>query len=695
MTAEPTVLTTVAVDIGRSTTRVRVTGAPASDSAASDSAASGPAAATGARRGAGAGLGDQGGADAVARLVRDAVGAGPSTPWRLAVGVPGALARPAAADALARQLGRGWPRPPELVLVASDIAAWHAGALPDRDGVVLCVGTGAVALGVCEHTVRQADGRGLLLGDEGSGAWIGLAGLRAAVRAADGRGPATSLCTMATLSSQESGPPTAAALAALAPAVLAAARHGDPVATGILEAGADALARTTIAAGTATGVAGETTDATVAVVGGLAEELLPRLRLRHPEIAWVEPDGDAMSGLVWLLENTGSALESGLIRIRPAQDRPSLSANTGAITDVDALSTEALRPGSEQIDLLPTSDLVARLVDGQAVAVPSVERAAGAIAAAVDHVAAALRRGGRMVYVGAGTPGRLAVQDAAELTPTFGVDPARVPTLLAGGDCAATAAVENAEDDIEAARAAVADAEIDGNDVVIGVSASWRTPFVAAALAAARERGAVTVAMVCTAAAPAARDATVVIELLTGPEVLAGSTRLAAGTAQKVALNTLSTAAMVRTGGTYGGWMVGIRPTNAKLRRRAVRIVRDATGLAEEVAAELLSASAGDVRTALVSGLTGLDPSAARERLAATGSVRAAVDSVIGTGQPYEAEQPHQAEHTELRTCDRDAPQPTEPSPCAEPSPPAEHTKRERARPGEVVSIGAARQARR
>jgi hypothetical protein len=259
-----------------------------------------------------------------------------------------------------------------------------------------------------------------------------------------------------------------------------------------------------------------------------------------------------------------------------------------------------------------------------------------------------------------------------------------------------------------AARTAVADAGIDGNDVVIGVSASGRTPFVAAALAAARERGAVTVAMVCTSGAPAARDATVVIELLTGPEVLAGSTRLAAGTAQKVALNTLSTAAMVCTGGTYGGWMVGIRPTNAKLRRRAVRIVRDATGLAEEVAAQLLAASAGDVRTALVSGLTGLDPAAAGERLAATGSVRAAVDSVIGTGEPHQAEQPHPAEQPhqgeqphqaeqpyqaeqppKLRTHDRDGHQHTEPNPHTEPN------RRDRARPGEVVSIGAARQARR
>jgi hypothetical protein len=158
---------------------------------------------------------------------------------------------------------------------------------------------------------------------------------------------------------------------------------------------------------------------------------------------------------------------------------------------------------------------------------------------------------------------------------------------------------------------------------------------------------------------------------------------------------------MVCTGGTYGGWMVGIRPTNAKLRRRAVRIVRDATGLAEEVAAQLLAASAGDVRTALVSGLTGLDPAAAGERLAATGSVRAAVDSVTGTGHPHQAEQPHQAEPTEHRTRDRDGHQHTEPSPHTEssphtqPSPHTERTRRDRARPGEVVSIGAARQARR
>ena len=649
---------TVTVDIGRSTTRVRVDDGPVG------------------RRGQGAGLGDPGGAQTIVRLVRYAVGDSPVGPWRLAVAVPGALARSAEAGELGSQLGRCWPYAPELVLVTGDIVAWHAAALTGRDGVVLCIGTGAVALGVHGGTVRRADGRGPLLGDEGSGAWIGLEGLRAAARATDGRGPATELAELdtpapwgTTLSSFAPAPlPTAATLARVAPRVLSAARRGDAVAGGILDAGVDALARTAAAAaamgaaaaaaeepGAGTGAAamgGAAAPArTVAVVGGLAAGLLPRLRARHPGTSWVEPAGDAMDGLCWLLEHPGTALEAGLVRVRPPEStahparfgadlRAELSADLGADlgpdlgselsagieAEVDELPTEARRPGSEQIDLLPTAQLVARLLEGQAVAAPTVARATGALTVAVDQVAAALRRGGRMIYVGAGTPGRLAVQDAAELTPTFGLDPSRVPTLLAGGATASREAVENAEDDAVAGRAAVEAAGVNSDDVVVGVSASGRTPYVRAALEAARERGAATVAIVSAPAAPVARDATVVIELFTGPEVLAGSTRLAAGTAQKIALNTLSTAAMVRTGATYGGWMVGVRATNAKLRRRAVRIVRDAAGVDEETAAQLLSSSAGDVRVALVRALTGLDVAAAEAQLAASGSVRAAVD---------------------------------------------------------------------
>ncbi|HEX4250104.1 MAG TPA: BadF/BadG/BcrA/BcrD ATPase family protein, partial [Pseudonocardia sp.] len=315
---------TVTVDIGRSTTRVRVDDGPVS------------------RRGQGAGLGDPGGAQTIARLVRYAVGDSPTVPWRLAVAVPGALARSAEASELGSQLGRSWPYAPELVLVTGDIVAWHAGALTGRDGVVLCIGTGAVALGVHGSTVRRADGRGPLLGDEGGGAWIGLEGLRAAARATDGRGPVTELAELdtpapwgTTLSSVAPAPlPTAATLARVAPRVLSAARRGDAVAAGILDAGADALARTAAAAaakgaaGAAAGGPGAGTGAaamgsaaaparTVAVVGGLAGGLLPRLRARHPETSWVEPDGDAMDGLRWLLEHPGTTLEAGLVRVRP------------------------------------------------------------------------------------------------------------------------------------------------------------------------------------------------------------------------------------------------------------------------------------------------------------------------------------------------------------------------------------------
>ncbi len=275
--------------------------------------------------------------------------------------------------------------------------------------------------------------------------------------------------------------------------------------------------------------------------------------------------------------------------------------------------------------MLPTPDLVARLLDGQAAAPVAVGAAAGPLAAAVDVVAAAFRTGGRLVYAGAGTSGRLAMQDAAELPPTFGIDPARVLALLAGGAGAAGAAVENAEDDDAAGRADVEGLGVGCGDVVVGVAASGRTPYVLGALRAAGERGAATVAVVNATGSPAAALAGIAVELVTGPEVLAGSTRLAAGTAQKITLNTLTTAAMVRSGATYGPWMTGVRVTNAKLRRRAERIVRDAAGVDIARAREALVAAHDDVGAALVVLLAGLDGDAARERLAAAGSVRAAV----------------------------------------------------------------------
>lgn len=599
-------MTVVAVELGRSGARVAIDGTRSFLTT-------------------GAGLGDPGGAPTVAAVVREALGTPPATGWTLAVGVPGALTRPDVAAELADLLTTGWDgRAPEAVAVTSDVVAWHVGAFGGHAaGVVLAVGTGAVALGVdADGTVRRVDGHGLLLGDAGSGAAIGRAGLRAALRALEGAGPATALTepARAVLAGRPSGP---AELAAFAPAVLEAADAGDAVAGRIVDGAVGELVATARAAVDGVGLlasrdSGDALPAPeVALVGGLAAPLAERLRAAGLVLA--APRGDALDGLGTLAADAGTPHEATVIRRRERVD------GTGPAADTDRLPTEGVRPGSEELDALDTAVLVARLVEGQAAAPGAVGAMTAPLAHAADLLGAAFRRGGRLVYTGAGTSGRLAMQDAAELPPTFGLDPTRAIALLAGGRDAADAAVEGAEDDDAAGRADVEEAEVGPDDVVVGVAASGRTPYVLGALAAARARGATTVAVVNATGSPVAALADVAIELVTGPEVLAGSTRLAAGTAQKIALNTLTTAAMVRAGATYGPWMVGVRVTNAKLRRRAERIVRDAAGVDEDTARAALVAAGDDVAAAVVALLAGLDSPAARERLASAGSVRAAV----------------------------------------------------------------------
>lgn len=598
--------TVVVVDLGRSRTRLlrRSPGSPDVRHA----------------RRTGAGLGDAGGAAAAAAAVRAALAEPPDDgSWSLAVGVPGALTHPDAAEELADLLATGWHGPePTAVAVTSDVIAWHAGAFATpgtRNQVVLAVGTGAVALGVTpDGRVRRIDGHGLLLGDAGSGARLGQEGLRAALRARDGAGPETALAGPARelLTSRPDSP---AALAGFAPAVLAAADGGDAVARALVDDAVTALAATVDAAG------GTRPGTELAVVGGLANALAPRLADARPDLEFRGPDGDALAGLLRLLDDRTTPHEPVVVR----RAAPGPGATRGLAAEVDRLPTEGVRAGSEELDALPTPVLVARLLDGQAAAPGAVAAVAGALTEAVDVLAGAFRAGGRLIYAGAGTSGRLAMQDAAELPPTFGIDPSRALAMLAGGAGAAGAAVENAEDDDEAGRVDVEAAGVGPGDVLIGVAASGRTPYVLGALRAAAERGAATVAVVNATGSPAAALAGTAIELVTGPEVLAGSTRLAAGTAQKVALNTLTTAALVHAGATYGPWMVGVRVTNAKLRRRAERIVRDAAGVDIGLARQALADAHDDVATALVVLLAGLDGESARARLATAGSVRAAV----------------------------------------------------------------------
>ena len=240
-----------------------------------------------------------------------------------------------------------------------------------------------------------------------------------------------------------------------------------------------------------------------------------------------------------------------------------------------------------------------------AAALPDIARAADALAARLDA-------GGRWFYAGAGTSGRLGALDAAELPPTFGTDPSLVVALLAGGPRAMLEAVEGAEDDPEAGARDLATAGMTERDGVVGLAASGATPWVRGALRFAREKGALTVAVVCRPGTPLLSEAEIPILVDVGPEVLRESSRMRAGTAQKLVLNMLSTAVMARRGLVYRDEMVAMKPTNEKLRKRAIRIVRDIAGTSEETAEGLLRKSNWDLPTALVAAKWGLDLDAAR-----------------------------------------------------------------------------------
>ncbi|MET9179863.1 N-acetylmuramic acid 6-phosphate etherase [Kitasatospora aureofaciens] len=290
-------------------------------------------------------------------------------------------------------------------------------------------------------------------------------------------------------------------------------------------------------------------------------------------------------------------------------------------------ATETVRADWAGIDRLPTLDLL-HLMNAEDRTVPAaVAGQLAAIAAVVDAAAARMARGGRLVYAGAGTAGRLGVLDAAECPPTFGTDPGLVVGLIAGGRTAVTEAVEGAEDRTDLAEADVTALGLTPADTLVGVSASGRTPYPLAAVRAARAAGALTVGLACNRGSALAAAADLGIEVEVGPEVLAGSTRLKAGTAQKLVLNLLSTALMVRLGRTYGNLMVDLRATNAKLRDRARRIVADATGADEDAVRRALAATDGRAKDAVLVLLADVDaPTAARLLAATDGRLRDALE---------------------------------------------------------------------
>jgi len=305
--------------------------------------------------------------------------------------------------------------------------------------------------------------------------------------------------------------------------------------------------------------------------------------------------------------------------------------DSGIASDLAGLLTEQADPRYADIDAMTTAQLVAMQNAADATVPGAVAAATATIVAAIDLVVDRLRRGGRLIYVGAGTPGRIATLDAAECPPTFGTSYEQVQAVMAGGQPALTRAVEGIEDDEGIGATDLAALEVTGLDVVLGLSASGRTPYVLGAMRHARAAGAATIGLACNAGAAISTVADVGIEVPVGPELVAGSTRLKAGTAQKLVLNMISTIAMVRLGKTHGNLMVDLAATNQKLRVRAERMVREVTGADDAAVRAALAASGQHVKTAIVMIERAVDASTARAMLAAAdGRLAHALRAPIG-----------------------------------------------------------------
>jgi len=489
-----------------------------------------------------------------------------------------------------------WPR--AQVAVGSDRDSGLATAFRDGDGIAVIAGTGTAVHGRRDGRIEKAGGWGHLLGDRGGGYDLARSGLRLVLTHFDLNQKITPLAEdiLRTLGLNRLQDLVGWAMQAdkmsvarLAPAIFHAAKMGEPEMLATVEAGADILAQFTRAVA-------ERLDfpaAPVRLIGGLFthnEEYAALYRYRLSVLlpkAGVEVCAESGAlGAAWLADRA----------IHPPPRRASI-----VVTDAEALAlavTEQSNPRSAGLEERTTGELVDLFVSEESNVARALAARRVALIAAVDLVSAGLRAGGRLFYAGAGTSGRLGVLDASEIPPTFGASPELVQGIIAGGVAALHRAVEGAEDQPEAGALAILERGVRANDVVCGISASGRAPFVLGALERARDLGARTILLTCNPAR-AARKWDVEIDLPTGPEIVTGSTRLKAGTATKVVLNLLSTCAMVRLGRVRGNAMVDLHISNAKLRDRGVRLVSRELQISYDEARERLENADWNVRAAL------------------------------------------------------------------------------------------------
>ncbi|PAE25664.1 MULTISPECIES: N-acetylmuramic acid 6-phosphate etherase [Bacillaceae] len=283
--------------------------------------------------------------------------------------------------------------------------------------------------------------------------------------------------------------------------------------------------------------------------------------------------------------------------------------------NITKLNTEQRNPKTMEIDLMTTEEIITIINQEDTIVPNAIAREIPHIVKVVDEITESFKKGGRLIYVGAGTSGRLGIIDASECPPTYGTDPEMVVGIIAGGKEAMTEAVEGAEDDSEQGRQDVADIQLSDKDVLVGIAASGRTPYTIGALQYGNEVGAVTVSVACTKDSEMGKISKYTIAPITGPEVVTGSTRMKAGTAQKLVLNMLTTASMIKLGKVYGNLMVDVQMTNEKLFKRAENIVKMATGASDEEAREALKEQNYHTKAAILQILTGLKGEAAAELL--------------------------------------------------------------------------------
>lgn len=495
---------------------------------------------------------------------------------------------------------RVWPN--ANLAVGSDRESGFAAAFHGADGVAVIAGTGSAITGKRGDLTDNAGGWGHLLGSAGSGYRLAMQALRQVLWSYDltrrVTSPGEAILSLLGLNRLEDLIAWAAdaekmAIAKLAPVVFEAAREGDRAMSVILDEGAWTLAEGAVAVAKRLALP----EAQVRLQGGLfvhypeyVQRFEDRLKRDLPQANVAVCTLSGAEGAAWLASRQtppSAPLPRPFARYAPPIT-PSLEVDT---EELATASTEQVNPRSAGLDKLSSLELVDLFIAEETHVAEALKAAREGLAEAIELVGEALRRGGRLFYVGAGTSGRLGTLDASEIPPTFGVDPRMVQAIMAGGVTALYRSVEGAEDHPEAGGLAILDRSVKAGDVVCGIAASGRTPFVLGALHEARAALAHTILLTCN---PARKRHTppwdIEIDLPTGPELLTGSTRLKAGSATKLALNLLSTGAMIRLGKVHGNLMSAVRVSNVKLRERAIRTVARSLHLSPADAEALLAA---------------------------------------------------------------------------------------------------------